>query len=128
MHDSESEDFEQEEGEMESVVFWYIAAAVLSAVAIIGSFCVGLSLGIRVGSGGGRSALGVVPGKAAQAAQENDSSPTSVPGASQGFGPGFSQEYDSAMNTVDAQVKRFLDSTVFGGGPRRARSGEAEDD
>lgn len=128
-----------------SVITWAVMLSVLLFVALVASFFGGMALGMRVGSGGTRGILGVIRGASSQAADpeygysvKEDSLHASLRKA---FGGGWTEDesvpanqrvaadqYDDAMKMADQQVQRFLDSAVTGRGPRRARSGEAEDD
>ena len=119
------DEIEREEGCVESMLMWSMVSAILGALVIILAFSFGIWIGMRVGSGGAKSAFGVVRGDSYQGAEDVDGKPEEVGGKSLRQ---TGVEYADAMNAVDVQVKRFLDSTVFGGGPRRARSVEVEDD
>ena len=116
----------KEEDGVESMLLWSLMTAIVGALVIILAFSFGIWLGVKIGSGGAKSAFGVVRGGSYQGSEDVDGEPEEL-GTRQGFQPS-GVEYADAMSAVDVQVKRFLDSTVFGGGPRRARSGEVEDD
>ena len=132
-----------------NLVLWAVLMSLVLFVALATSFLGGMTIGMRIGSGGTRSLFGAVKGASFQAPDPEWGYPDESGGSEsvqdmmrRTFGAGWSeqpadvpqgtkqaaQEYDTAMKAVDGQVKRFLDSTVFGTGPRRARSGEAEDD
>ncbi len=133
-----------------SVVLWALALGLLLCFMLVGTFAGGMALGMRIGSGGTRGLLGVVKGDSSQAADPeygfSGSEERIKDMLKRTFGADWTeegetrievgqpelrraaQEYDEAMAMADRQVKRFLDSTVAGRGPRRARSGEAEDD
>ena len=130
-----------------SMVIWAVVLSMLVFAVLVASFFGGMALGMRIGSGGTRGILGVVKGRAAQAEDPEFGAEDSTYAALQkAFGNGWAeegggveppgaknqrvaaQEYDDALKMADRQVQRFLDSTVFGAGPKRARSGEADDD
>lgn len=129
-----------------SVVMWAVMLSVLLFGVLVASFFGGVVLGMRVGSGGTRSLFGVIRGSSVQAADPEygypDTEDSIKASLKKAFGGGWMEDepampanqrvaadqYDDAMKMADRQVQRFLDSTVTGRGPRRARSGEAEDD
>lgn len=129
-----------------SILMWVMALSVMLFAILVASFFGGVALGMRVGSGGTRGLLGMVKGTSVQAADPEYNYPADDDGLkarlAKAFGGGWmaddepvpanqrvaADQYDDAMKMADRQVQRFLDSTVTGRGPRRARSGEAEDD
>lgn len=124
-----------------TVILIGFALAMTCFVVVAAAFFGGLHMGIGIGSGGVRGIFGVKKGGSFQAADPDSPDPMKAfvgqqftgwnqeDGAAPG--PGVKQgamSHDDALKMVDRQVNRFIDSTVFGAGPRRARSAGDDDD
>jgi hypothetical protein len=125
-----------------TVIWVGFALAMAMFVVVAAAFFGGLHMGIGIGSGGVRGIFGVKKGGSFQASDPDQPDPMKA-FVGQQF-TGWSQEdsvvppgpnvkqgamsHDEALKMVDRQVNRFIDSTVFGAGPRRARSAGDDDD
>ena len=123
-------------------IFAAVGATAAVFLLLVGMFFLGMHLGMIIASGGTRGLGGIRKGKSFQAKDQGDGD--DVPDPMKDFvGRQFigwdeeegkpqvmqgSMTYDEALKNADRQVKRFMDSTVFGRGPQRARSATEEDD
>ena len=126
-----------------TVIWIGFALAMALFVVVAAAFLGGLHLGMSIGSGGVRGIFGIKKGRSFQAADPDQPDPLKA-FVGQQFMNGWSEEdsvsppgpsvkqgamsHDEALKMVDRQVNRFIDSTVFGAGPRRARSAGDDDD
>lgn len=130
-----------------TVVVWAVGLSLALFAVLAACLLGGLAIGVRIGSNGTRGLLGPVRGRSAQAPDPEFQYQQDIGGTEtvqdimrRTLGGGWmeepgepklkkaAQDYDEALKMADTQVQRFLDSTVFGTGPRRARSEEADDD
>lgn len=126
-------------GASETSMFLMVVGIGLGLFAVVVcSFFFGLHVGMVTGTGGSRGLFGPKGGRSYQLPEPQEdfsfgllgSPPRGGASQAQAGGPGSRiMKADEAQLTVDEQVQRFIDSTVFGRGPARARdSGEGDDD
>lgn len=115
--------------------------AVILFLVLIGAFFLGLHIGLSLASGGARGLMGIKKGSSTVLGQTADPLMGDDPLAAF-VGKQFSPDQwaeeggpvrgamteDEALKAVDSQVQRFIDSSIFGRGPRKGRTGDADDD